>query len=532
MFMRSRAVMVGLVVALVGLPATTIASSTASADTPMYMVVMGDSIAQGVGASSDSTGFAEQIYQRELANFPGLVVENFTCTPAVPNGESAHSMLNGPYNCSGPNFDMSGPPLPSQLAGAEAFLQQHVGQIAFVAIDIGAHDDGGNALLKHDLSAILTRLKAADPGIRIFGANYYNPSLANWLGGPNNQAQVRGNEAMGKSFNDFLASIYRAAGVPVVDAPAVFDNDNFALTGTWKGKAVPQNVANLCTYVHTCTSGDPHPNDDGYTLYGDAFARLIDNDPATPTAVDASPQDSSAVVSWTAPKPTNGPPLTGYVVTPYLVSGGKATAQTARTFANTKTSQTISSLTNGKTYLFKVAAQNATGAGTPSAATPAIKIGKVTPPKNSCLSSSGTGTFTPGLPVKGSTVKSSMSFKGTLSGCSGGGVKSGHLTFTSSKGAPTNCQTFVTTYGPNSKGAVGTATIKWNTGKTSTLTLTSKLASSTAANLSNVTGTVTSGLFQGSHMTSQVGSSTPSDACVSKPATTFSYSQATKTVFK
>src|SRR5262249_8719507 len=157
-----------------------------------------------------------------------------------------------------------------------------------------------------------------------------------------------------------------------------------------------------------------------------------------------------------------------------------------------------SSLTNGKTYLFKVAAQNATGVGTPSAATPAIKIGKVTPPKNSCLLLSGTGAFNPGLPVQGSTVKSALSLVGTLCGCSGGGATSGHLTFTSSKSPPTNCQMFLTTYGPNSKGAVGTATIKWNTGKTSTITLTTKLASSSAANLSNLSGTVTSGPYQGS----------------------------------
>jgi hypothetical protein len=143
-----------------------------------------------------------------------------------------------------------------------------------------------------------------------------------------------------------LASIYAAAGVPLADIPAAFDNDNFALTGKWKGKVVPQNVANLCTWIHVCETGDPHPNDDGYTVFADSFTRLIDNYPGTPTAATATPQDRSAVVSWKAPKPTNGPALTGYVVTPYLVSNNTLLAQSPRPFANTKTSETVSSLSN------------------------------------------------------------------------------------------------------------------------------------------------------------------------------------------
>jgi hypothetical protein len=141
-------------------------------------------------------------------------------------------------------------------------------------------------------------------------------------------------------------------------------------------------------------------------------------------------------------------------------------------------------------------------------------------------------TFTPGLPVKGSTVTSSLSLVGTLGGCSGGGVKSGLVTFRSSKSPPTNCQTYTTVYGPSSKGAVGTETIKWNTGKTSTITLTLKLQSSGAANLSNLTGTVTSGLFQGSHQTSQFGARAPSDVCVSTPLTMFFFAQTTSNIFK
>jgi len=139
MFERPRAGLIGFVVVLAGLPAAAVAtSSSAGADTPIYFVVMGDSIAQGVGSSDVSKNFAHQIQQRELASYPGLEIVDFTGCSTGPTGESAHTMLNGPYTCSGPNQQQGDPKLPSQLAGAEAFLQQHVGQIAFLAIDIGA----------------------------------------------------------------------------------------------------------------------------------------------------------------------------------------------------------------------------------------------------------------------------------------------------------------------------------------------------------------------------------------------------------
>jgi hypothetical protein len=54
------------------------------------------------------------------------------------------------------------------------------------------------------------------------------------------------------------------------------------------------------------------------------------------------------------------------VVTPYVGT----TAQTATTFNSTATSQTVTGLTNGTTYTFKVAAKNANGTGPQSAPSP------------------------------------------------------------------------------------------------------------------------------------------------------------------
>ena len=87
--------------------------------------------------------------------------------------------------------------------------------------------------------------------------------------------------------------------------------------------------------------------------------------PAAPTGVTATAGDGSAVVSWTAPA-DGGSGITGYTVTPYI----GATAQPVRTVTGTPpaTSTTVTGLTNGTAYTFRVAATNAVGTGPASAA--------------------------------------------------------------------------------------------------------------------------------------------------------------------
>jgi titin len=90
--------------------------------------------------------------------------------------------------------------------------------------------------------------------------------------------------------------------------------------------------------------------------------------PGAPTAVTATPGDATASVSWTAPASNGGSAVTGYTVTPYI----GVTAQTPQVFASTATTQTVTGLTNGTSYTFKVAAANAAGTGTPSGASAAV----------------------------------------------------------------------------------------------------------------------------------------------------------------
>ncbi len=99
--------------------------------------------------------------------------------------------------------------------------------------------------------------------------------------------------------------------------------------------------------------------------------------PTTPTNVAATPGNASAVVTWTAAS-GNGYPITGYVVTPYI----GFFAQPSQTFNSAATTETVTGLTNGQKYGFKVTARNANGLGPQSTSSTAVTIGIPTAPTN------------------------------------------------------------------------------------------------------------------------------------------------------
>ena len=82
--------------------------------------------------------------------------------------------------------------------------------------------------------------------------------------------------------------------------------------------------------------------------------------PGAPTGVSATAGDGQATVSWTAPSSTGGASITGYTV--QYSSDGGSTWNTA-SCSGTSTSCTVTGLTNGSNYVFKVAATNSAGTG-------------------------------------------------------------------------------------------------------------------------------------------------------------------------
>ena len=77
--------------------------------------------------------------------------------------------------------------------------------------------------------------------------------------------------------------------------------------------------------------------------------------PGAPTGVSGVAGNTQVVLSWTAPVSNGGRAITKYTVTPYI----GATAQTPVDSVGTGTTKTITGLTNGTAYTFKVRAYNA-----------------------------------------------------------------------------------------------------------------------------------------------------------------------------
>ena len=113
--------------------------------------------------------------------------------------------------------------------------------------------------------------------------------------------------------------------------------------------------------------------------------------PGAPTGVAGTAAYSSVAVTWTAPASNGGSAVTDYVVQYRLGTGGTWT-----TFADgtsTATSATVTGLTGGSAYYFRVAAVNVIGQGsyssTSSAVTPLTPAVPSTPAAPTCVPSSG-----------------------------------------------------------------------------------------------------------------------------------------------
>ena len=256
---------------------------------PPFQLSLGDSLTAGWGASAPDLAYASQLADRESAVFPGLQLENLSC-PA----ETTSSMLDGGGWCSYPQG--------SQLAAAESFLASHPGRVRYITIDIGINNvDGcpvassvapscaasGIARLEADLPLIIAGLHRAAPGVAILGANSYDPFLA---GEPSSGSDdpyrglaglpddfVPDSQAMMDSLNAAIEQIYRDEQVGLVDVAGAFQSADAAMTGSVAGSPTPQNVSDICAWVHMCdaTGLTIHLNDSGESIFAGLFALAV-----------------------------------------------------------------------------------------------------------------------------------------------------------------------------------------------------------------------------------------------------------------
>ena len=105
--------------------------------------------------------------------------------------------------------------------------------------------------------------------------------------------------------------------------------------------------------------------------------------PGTPVAV---PGNTQATVTWTAPISNGGSAISGYTVT---------STTTANSCTATVTlSCTVTGLTNGRTYAFRVVARNASGAGTQSAASNSVIPGVIPGAPTTVVATAGNASAT------------------------------------------------------------------------------------------------------------------------------------------
>lgn len=146
-----------------------------------------------------------------------------------------------------------------------------------------------------------------------------------------------------------------------------------SITPTWAGaNGVPSYLADTWTasartnytQFHWYWSGT---TSHGYYYSSSIYVRCVlpdnapDTPPGAPTSLRATVGDTQVPLTWSAPVSNGGASLTDYVVQYSLNSGTDWTLFSDGT--STATSTTVTGLTNGVAYIFRVAATNSVGTG-------------------------------------------------------------------------------------------------------------------------------------------------------------------------
>ena len=186
----------------------------------------------------------------------------------------------------------------------------------------------------------------------------------------------------------------------------------------------PATGASSTLYVSTDASRVYRWSGSVYVEIGTAGGTGTDPDlralfvPAAPTSVTATGGNAQASVSWTAPAALSVLPITDYTVQ-YSTNSGSTWTTFARA-ASTSTSATVTGLTNGTAYTFRVSATNSVGTSGYSTASTAVTPGAATNFTVISGSASGSGTNTITATAQGN-ITFSVPVAGSLSWSGGAG---------------------------------------------------------------------------------------------------------------
>jgi len=171
------------------------------------------------------------------------------------------------------------------------------------------------------------------------------------------------------------------------------DSSNYSITGT------PAVLFFSQAYLNTLSVGTKNLDVyfTGNIKTSDSFtvAPFSATAPSAPTSLSATPGSTQVALAWSAPSDDGGLSITDYIVQYKETSSG--TWSTFNDGTSTNTNATVTSLTNGTQYDFRVAAVNSVGIGTYSSvvtATPTVTP-TATPTSTPTTTPTPTTTTTP-----------------------------------------------------------------------------------------------------------------------------------------
>lgn len=152
------------------------------------------------------------------------------------------------------------------------------------------------------------------------------------------------------------------------------------------GGAVDNGIIYRATYGTAGGAGTTNGRNTGLSINGTSLSKVV---PLAPVISSATAKNLSVDLVWTAPF-DGGSPLTDYVVQ-YKLSTEPTTWTTFSDGAGVGLSTTVTGLTNGSAYNFRLAAINAIGTGANSSTSTATPTAQV-PSQVTGLYATGTGT--------------------------------------------------------------------------------------------------------------------------------------------